>query len=279
MKQEVLKDISTQEPQVLMKKLAIFVTLLLSTALLLQKPAFAASTVATQSGTITTSATIKGTTFTVSGFTSPFASVVITTSGQFLVSTTADTQGNFSAPVTVPLNTTALCLDALDFKRLGQSQACIDTKTTNPIGLFLPPTIGLLSTTVDAGQNATIYGYSLPRSTVLINSDGQTYTIATDDTGYYTYTITSVPAGTFVFSALGEVLGAQSLPPTGGVELKVLSPIEKASATAQDIGKTIASIAGSYLIPILLSILFVIIFILVYLYIRRKKEKKRGRKN
>jgi preprotein translocase subunit SecG len=263
-----------------MKKLAIFLTVLLSTALLLQKPVFAASTAATQSGTVTTNATIRGNTFTVSGFTSPFASVVITTSGQFLISTTADTQGNFSAPVTIPVSTTALCLDALDFKRLGQSQACIDTTTTNPIGLFLPPTIGLLSTTIDAGQNATIYGYSLPRSTVIINSEGKIYTTTTDDAGYYAYTIESIPAGTFVFSALGEVLGAQSLPPTGGVELKALSLFEQASTTAQDVTQSLTSITTSYLVPILLTILFLIICILVFLYIKkRKKKEQRGRRN
>ena len=263
-----------------MKKFVIFCTILLSTALLLQKPVFAASTAATQSGTITTSATIKGNTFTISGFTSPFASVVITTRSQFLVSTTADAQGNFSAPVTLPIGITELCLDVVDFKRLGSSQACIDTATTNPIGLFLPPTIGLLSTTVEAGQNATIYGYSLPRSTVIIKSGDQTYTITTDDAGYYAYTIESIPAGTFVFSAVGEVLGAQSLPPTGGVELKALSLLEKASTTAKDITKSLTSIPASYLIPILLIILFFVICVLVFLYIKkRKKKEKRGRRN
>lgn len=251
----------------------------------MQKPAFAATTTATQSGTITTSATIRGTTFTISGFTSPFASVVVTTGSQFIVSTTADTQGNFSAPVTLPKGITALCLDTVDFKRLGSSQACIDTAITNPIGLFLPPTIGLLSTSVDAGQNATIYGYSLPRSSVIITpqnlpSENQKYTVITDDTGYYSYTIESIPAGTFVFSAVGEVLGAQSLPPTGGVELKALSLFEQASTTAQDITQSLASIPASYLIPILLIILFLIICISVFLYIKkRKKKEQRGRRN
>jgi len=262
-----------------MKKLSIIFLTLLSAALLLQKPAFAASTTATQSGTVTTSATIRGNTFTISGFTSPFASVVVTASSQFIVSTTADAQGNFSAPVTIALNTTNLCLDTVDFKRLGSSQTCINTATTNPIGLFLPPTIGLLSTTVDAGQNATIYGYSLPRSSVIINPqnlpENQTYTVTTDETGYYSYTVESVPAGTFVFSAVGEVLGAQSLPPTGGVELKALSLFEQASTTAQDLTQSLASsIPASYLTPILLTILFLIICILVFLYIKKRKKKE-----
>ena len=249
-----------------------------------QSPIFAATTSATQSGTITTSATIRGNTFTISGFTSPFASVVVTASSQFIVSTTADAQGNFSAPATLPKDMTALCLDTVDFKRLGSSQACIDIATTNPIGLFLPPTIGLLSTSVDAGQNATIYGYSLPRSTVVITpqnlpSENQKYTLITDDAGYYSYTVESVPAGTFVFSAVGEVLGAQSLPPTGGVELKALSLFEQTAETAQEIGKTITSVTTSYLVPVLLLTLFLTICILVFLYIKkRKKKEQRGRK-
>lgn len=256
-----------------MRKLIILLFLLLTTNYLL-RPASAA-TPATQSGTITTRAIVPGTTFVVSGFTSPFASVVLTANTQFLVSTTADAQGDFSTQILVPIRTQGLCLDAIDFKRLGSSQACIDLSTHSTIGLFLPPTIGLLSRTVNAGQDATIYGYSLPRSSVVITSkDGKTYVVRTDDTGFYSYTIENIPPGTFVFAAIGEVLGAQSLPPTGGVELKSLSPLQKASETAKNITKSLTSVTALYLAPILWLLLFIVICILIFLYVRRRRKKE-----
>lgn len=254
----------------------IFLCLLLTTNYSLPT-VFAASKAATQSGTITTKAVVPGSNIVVSGFTSPFASVVLTADTQFVISTTADAQGNFSVQILVAVGAKALCLDAIDFKRLGSSQACIDIPAHTTIGLFLPPTIGLLSKTVNAGQDATIYGYSLPRSTVIITSkDGKSYTVQTDDTGYYSYTIQSVPAGTFVFSAVGQVLGAQSLPPTGGVELKSLSPLQKAQQQAKKTAQALVTIVTSNLIFILLFLLFLVILVLLFLFWKRRKKKKEG---
>lgn len=248
----------------------VFLFLLLATCYVL-RPAFAAPIPATQSGIITTKATVPGAVIIVSGFTSPFASVVLTADTKFITSTTADAEGDFYVQIDVPIKTQTLCLDAIDFKRLGSSQACIDVPTHTTIGLFLPPTIGLLSRTVNAGQNATIYGYSLPRSTVVINSkDGKAYIATTDDTGFYSYTIENIPAGTFIFSAIGEVLGAQSLPPTGGVELKSLSPLQQVQTEAKKLGE----ILSSYLIPIVLFLLFLVICFLIFLFIRKRRKKR-----
>src|ERR1035437_3160478 len=83
-----------------------------------------------------------------SGFVSPFASIVLSSDGVLMRTTIADEKGNFSIPqVLIKMGFSHFCLDAIDFKRIGESYTCFtippatDSVTMNNI--FLPPTLGL----------------------------------------------------------------------------------------------------------------------------------------
>jgi len=110
----------------------------------------------------------------VSGLASPNASVILTdTSGQFLKSTVADNTGNFSmAQVIVRSGFDGFCLDSVDFRRLGETQGCLDfspvTKSQDFKDVFIPPTIGLYQKRINEGDQALIYGFSMPEADVKV---------------------------------------------------------------------------------------------------------------
>ena len=62
----------------------------------------------------------------VSGYISPFASIVLNSNGIFMRTTVADKGGNFSiSQVRIARGFSSFCLDAVDYKRLGESTTCI----------------------------------------------------------------------------------------------------------------------------------------------------------
>jgi hypothetical protein len=152
-----------------------------------------------------------------------------TKNGVFLRSTVADSKGYFTITDVLVTDTTyGFCLQAIDFKRIGESDACIDFKgpLTSDVtysNIFLPPTIGLSKKVINAGQDALIYGYSMPNATVSLTIEGKTITLTTDSSGFYQYTYKNVPAGVYRFTATGELDGKKSLPPTNNAVLEVLS--------------------------------------------------------
>lgn len=172
-----------------------------------------------------------------SGYIAPFASVVLTSGGDVLHSTTANAAGYFSLPnVLVKEGFSQFCLNAVDVKRLGQSQACF---TIPPMkanytrtNIFLPPTIGLFRTQIQAGSNAIIWGYSMPGATVTVHSsDGKTYTVTADTNGFYQVTALIAKAGSYDLSADAIYQKKSSEKPTNKVTLLALTLAQQTNQT------------------------------------------------
>lgn len=163
--------------------------------------AYAQTPVATQSGTTNIKVTIAGNVLTLSGYIAPYASIVLTIDTTVVTSTTADSLGNFSfSNVSVPKATTQVCLNAVDYKKLGTSKACITVIPIDGVitktGVFLPPTLGVQRTDVQVGDKALAFGYGMPGAIITVhlnNSAG--CTVTAEQTGYYTCSLTISKAG------------------------------------------------------------------------------------
>jgi len=183
-----------------------------------------------QSKSSVVTATVGTYHLTVNGYQSPYASIVLKTqNGVFLASTTADANGYFSIS-NILINSSVLtyCFQAVDFKRIGESEACItlDGPINSDItknDIFLPPTIGLSKKQINAGQDAIIYGYSMPGATVYLYIEGEVVTLTADTTGFYSYTYKNVPEGIFRITTSAELNDKKSLDPTNEVVLESLS--------------------------------------------------------
>ena len=226
----------------------------------------------------TVNASVGGVYLSISGYTSPYASIVMTSNGQFIRSVVADALGNFFiSQILVRENFSNFCLSVTDFKRLGEAEACLDinpvTTDTTIDNIFLPPTVGLLKKEISAGDQAVIYGYSRPNSTVIIKSkDGNAYTAQTDSTGYYSITIKNVQAGTYSFLAYGKLDNKESLPPKKGIDLTVLSLPQQVGKKIEKITTSGTALLTSTIIGflILLLLLIIIIIIIIILILRPK---------
>lgn len=165
----------------------------------------------------------------ITGFASPYASIILTVDGTVYRTSVADDKGDFSITgVLIRKGFSSFCLDHLDFKRIGESEACFSvppaTGSITKKDVFLPPTIGLERTEIAAGSDAVVFGYTMPGSTVTIHSkDGKTYLVQADDTGYYTLTLKNLPAGTYELYATAVYHQRPSEVPSKTVKLVALS--------------------------------------------------------
>ncbi len=209
----------------------------------------------------------------VSGYQSPYASIIFKTqSGIFLASTTADSKGYFSIPNTL-INGSVLtyCFQAVDFKRIGESDACITLSgpVTGDISypdVFLPPTIGLSKKQISVGQDGIIFGYSMPGATVNLDIDGKVVTVIADSTGYYTYTYKNVPEGVFRISATANLSDKKSLDPTNNVILEALSVPQQITNEGKKAVEKVKKKVPFNLFPFLLIALALLVAIGVLLY-------------
>jgi len=198
----------------------------------------------------------------ISGYQSPFASIVLTTkSGQFLRSTTADSGGYFTlTDILITEDFSGFCLIAVDFKRIGESEACIDidtpvTQNLTYADIFLPPTIGLSRKIINAGEDAEIYGYTMPFAKVYLTINEEVVTLTADSTGFYKYLFEDVPAGSYTFSATAELNGKSSLPPTKKVTLEARSIVGQITEIPKEVAEKLpVSNIGLLLLALLLLI-------------------------
>ncbi len=208
----------------------------------------------------------------ISGYISPYASVVLTIDGIFVRATVADSQGNFSiSQVLIKAGFTSFCLEAVDFKRLGDSYTCFNVPPAkgniNMNNLFLPPTLGLSKNEIAAGGDALAFGYTMPGAEVtLYLSDGEKLTTTADSTGYYIFHIKGLKAGKYNLYAQANYQQKESLKPSKTVQLKALSLWEQIIAFIQgiinNISKFFTSLALGPLwigLPILILIIILIL--------------------
>lgn len=164
-----------------------------------------------------------------SGYIAPYASIVLTVDGTFARATVADQNGDFSITgVLIKRGASQICLDAIDFRRIGESVTCFNIQPAQASitmnGIFLPPTLGLSRTEIAEGASVTAYGYSMPGALVtLYLSNGKTFTTYADPTGYYQITLSGLKAGSYSLYARAELNHKQSLEPTNKLKLKSLS--------------------------------------------------------
>jgi hypothetical protein len=209
----------------------------------------------------------------ISGLASPNASVVLNSEGQFLRSTVADSDGFFYiSGISVRKGTSEFCFTSIDFRRLGESESCLTvepiTTSRNIERVFLPPTIGLFRKQINAGEEALIYGYSMPGTTVTVRvREGQTFTVDADAAGYYEYRYKNVPSGTYYLASEGLLEGEKTLPPKKEVELEALSVpaqvTQVTKTTLDNIWDLLTTTIWGFLLILLILLLIIIILILI----------------
>jgi hypothetical protein len=128
--------------------------------------------------TVTVEATIGQFLFNISGQISPNASIVLIIDGVTARATVADANGYFSiSGVLIKEGFSHFCLDAIDFKRLGESYTCFDIppaqQSVTMKDIFLPPTLGLSRNVIAEGASVTAYAgtYSLYTKATLNHKD------------------------------------------------------------------------------------------------------------
>lgn len=170
----------------------------------------------TQSATTTVQVVVAGNTLSATGYLAPYASIALTINGVVLTSTTADKDGNFSfINISVPKTTSIICFDAVDYKQLGESQACVSVTPVDGVivetSIFLPPTMGVSRTDVFTGDTADAFGYGMPGAFITVHINGEKGCTATaDTTGHYECFITIQKAGSYELFADAVLNGKSS---------------------------------------------------------------------
>ncbi len=206
----------------------------------------------------------------VSGFISPYASIVLTTQdGTFLRSTVADKNGNFYISfVLIKEGFSGFCLTAVDFQRLGESTTCFSfppaTGSITMRDIFLPPTLGLSKTEIAAGSSVFAFGFTMPFAKVTLRlSDGTILTTTADSRGYYEFQLKDLKAGKYQLYAKAQYKDKESLTPTKKLELKALSWWEQFLAFLKNLWKQIVRFFSSFALGPLWLVIPVIILIII----------------
>jgi hypothetical protein len=267
-----------------MKK--ILPTLLLSAVIfvLFSHSAFSQRLISpTASHTVTVEATVGEFYLSLVGYIAPNASIVLIIDGVTARATVADANGNFSiSGVLIKKDFSHFCLDAIDFKRLGESYTCFDIppaqSSVTMKDIFLPPTLGLARTEITEGSTAKAYGYSMPGALVTLYINGKPLTTYADSTGYYEFTVKNLKAGKYSVYTRAELNHKQSLEPTKKLQLKAISWWEQFINSLKDLwNKLLKFLTSLSLGPLwlLIPIIILIIILLVKLLPGKISFKKK----
>ncbi|MCL5433044.1 MAG: hypothetical protein M1524_02920 [Patescibacteria group bacterium] len=208
-----------------------------------------------------------------SGWISPFASVVLTTlDGVFIRSTVADAGGNFYiSQVLIKKGFPGFCLIAIDYHGLGESTTCFNFPPAKGSitmkNIFLPPTLGLSKTEIAAYSTVIAFGYTMPFATVtLYLSNGQKLITTADANGYYEFKLEGLGPGLYKMYSKAFYNDKESLAPTKEIVLKALSLWEQFVAFLKMIGDKIVKFVTSLVIwPLLIAVpLIILIIILIF---------------
>ncbi len=250
-----------------------FVVLLLLVLFLGVSPQNISADTSSGSGQVIVKVSINGFTFSLSGYLAPYASITLTSNGNVFASTTADAQGNFSFPsVKVAKGFSLFCLDGIDYKRLGESEACF---TIPPVigpfsksAIFLPPTLGVFRSDVTIGDNALVFGYGMPNALISIKLDNRVICEKTADSGgYYECNFAIRKEGNHEVYADSRLNGKASEPQLKRVIIKGVS-LTKVTPTPS-LGNIIDILHG---LPGILIALFIglLLIILLIILLRRR---------
>lgn len=164
-----------------------------------------------------------------SGYASPFASIILTSGGVFYRSAVADEGGFWSIhDILINKSFSSFCLQHIDYKNIGESTTCLTVppadQDINKKDIYLPPTIGLQRSEIVAGSDAVIFGYTMPGASVTIHlKNGKSYVVTADANGYYELTIKDLAAGSYELYATAVYDGKPSENPSNTLKLVALS--------------------------------------------------------
>jgi hypothetical protein len=163
------------------------------------------------------------------GWVSPYANVILSSSGVYMGATVADKKGDWSfVDIYIKRGFSGFCLTAIDFYRLGESETCLKIPPAQEgvtmRDIFLPPTLGLSRNEVPAGGKVLAFGYTMPNAKVTLHlSNGQLLQTIADSKGYYQFELDKIPAGKYQLFATAHYQSKDSLKPSKTVELIALS--------------------------------------------------------
>ena len=203
--------------------------------------------------------------FTLSGFVSPFASIVMSQDSFYMSSGVANKEGFFALdPALVNEGFTNFCLEAIDVKRIGTSFTCFEIEAIKQdfykSDIFLPPTVGLSGRKITPNSSIFASGFSMPFSLVKVSLDDNKYIEATTDSrGYYKTEVKKLPPGEYVLFATSTYENQYSQIPTRKFTIESVGYLE--------------GVPGWLWILLFLLLIFIAIMLFIILMKRRKKNK------
>lgn len=219
-------------------------------------------------------ATVGGKSLSIEGYHSPYASVVLRDQDNTFMGSTATTQDGFFSFINIPIKDTltSICLTAYGLKKIGESKTCIpvNVKSNNQLKLtdiFLPPSIAISDKKINAGNSAVIYGYSMPKSTVLLKINDRYVELDADDSGYYRYTLKGTSVGKYRIKATAVLSATDSLEPENEIDLEVISVTDQIKQSGIEIQTKVAGFVSKNALPIIVTGISVLAIISVVIYI------------
>ena len=207
--------------------------------------------------------------FSVSGYVSPFASIVLYSNSIFMASTVADPKGNFSIKgVLINEGFSDFCFEVVDVKRVGDSFTCLKipaaTGDTQRENIFLPPTVGLSARKINPRSSIFASGYSMPNAKVIlsISKDIKIEVIA-DASGFYKYEIKDLASGKYSLFATASYEKKDSEKPSRKKDFESLSA-----------GELISKNLPFVLLIVLIGL--IILILLIILLSKKMRNKIRG---
>ncbi len=218
-----------------------------------------------------------------SGFASPYASIVLTTNGQFLRSATADEKGNFFiSQVSIPEGFSDFCLESVDFKRVGDSSACFTIPpakgSVTKKDIFLPPTIGVSGKKLLPNSSIFAFGYTMPGAEVSLHIGDEILTGTADSEGYYKIEITDLAPGSYRIFATASLNGQESEKPTNTILIQSLSAT---GAVTQNIADKLRNLIQFFtsifeLLMKYIWIVFPVLILIIILISKKLRDRVKG---
>lgn len=219
-----------------------------------------------QSSTTTVRASVGKYYLSLSGYVSPFASVVARSNSIFMASTVTDPKGNFSMQrILVNEGFTDFCLEAVDSKRIGDTFTCFKIPPVNSdsekTDIFLPPTIGLSGKKIRPGSSVFASGYTMPNAKVLLNiSEDIIIEAEANESGFYKVEIKDLPVGKYSLFASARYQNRDSEKPDKKLELESLSIIQ--------------IIKENFLLALIIVLVVLAVFILIFILLSKRLRDK-----
>lgn len=204
-----------------------------------------------------------------SGYISPFASVILSVDGIFIRATTADENGNFNiSQVLIKKGFSHFCLEAIDSHNLGKSYTCFTIPpaegSVTMKDIFLPPTLALAKNSIPEGESTKAYGYTMPGAKVtLYLSNNTTLTTTADENGYYEFILKNLKAGKYTIYARANYKNIDSLAPSRKLDLTVLSKTGQLIVTSQSLWDRFLKFLSSLSLGPLWLVIPIIILIII----------------